>query len=489
MGVGLSVTSRAIFDGLLGQFQQKYEAVLRLEPREGKGPVPSGDPAKSGNTLRELLARKSRVFGWPLREGEPCGPSEILQLCHALLSNRGEATGMALSEEILAAWSGLDDRGRLKVMRGLLADFGPDVSALERAIADYGASATAENLRRLHEASEPRRQELIRRLNLARNGIVTLVDMRRQLQDFMKEDAGLAVLDADFLHLFSSWFNRGFLMLRRIDWSTPASILEKIIRYEAVHEIRDWEDLRRRLEPEDRRCFAFFHPQLPEEPLIFVEIALTREISADIAALLADRSAFVPAAEATAAVFYSISNCQPGLKGVSFGNFLIKQVVEELRRDLPNLKTFVTLSPVPGLAGWLSRNGYLADKAGEGEAGIEPETLLTGAFRYFFAGRTANGRHVDPVARFHLGNGARLERILLEADRSQKGVRQSFAVMVNYLYKPDEIEANHEAYVERGEVAASRDLQRHWRAIRQQAGKARPGAGGNRTDSNAGSRG
>ena len=412
--------------------------------------------------LKGLSARGSQLFGRPARFERRRAPAEMLKLCQALLSTRGEATGMALAEDILAAWAELDEAGRREVMQALLVDFGPDLTVLDGVVAEYRAGATPEILGRLHEASEPRRQELIRRLNLARNGIVALVDMRRQLQEFRKGDQTLAVVDMDFLHLFGSWFNRGFLELRSIDWSTPANILEKIIRYEAVHQIKDWGDLRRRLEPEDRRCFAFFHPQLADEPLIFVEIALTKEIPASVSELLADQRLTVSAGEATTAVFYSISNCQAGLKGVSFGNFLIKQVVEELRRDLPNIRSFVTLSPVPGLAGWLRDGRHAVGAAGTG--GRDQEALMAGALDYFFSGRAADGRHADPVARFHLGNGARLERIILEADGSHKGLQQSHGVMVNYLYKLDDIVANHEAYVQRGEVVASQELIRRWQA-------------------------
>lgn len=429
--------------------------------------------------LKSVLARGSLVFGWPSRIDERHNPQAVLKLCSILLSSRGEATGMALAEEILSIWSLLGQDERLEIMHALLVDFGPDISLLEKTIADYRSNPTFENLSKLHMASEPRRQELIRRLNLARNGVATLVDMREQLQDFIRNHKELTVVDADFLHLFSSWFNRGFLILRRIDWSTPANILEKIIRYEAVHEIKDWKDLRQRLEPEDRRCYAFFHPQLPDEPLIFVEIALTEEISASISHLLADQRELIPAGEANTAVFYSISNCQAGLRGVSFGNFLIKQVVEELQRDLPNLKTFVTLSPVPGLAAWLSDHGHPAEMGN-----TTRDRLMAGTLEYFFSGKKADGRHCDPVARFHLGNGARLERIVMEADRSERSMRQSFGVMVNYLYKPDEIEANHEAYVQHGDVAASRELQRLWQSARSQN---KLGATGNRAGHIAGS--
>jgi malonyl-CoA decarboxylase len=273
------------------------------------------------------------------------------------------------------------------------------------------------------------------------------------------------------VHLLSSWFNRGFLVLRRIDWSTPANILEQIIRYEAVHEIRDWNDLRRRIDPADRRCYAFFHPALVDEPLIFVEVALTEQIPGAIAPLLAEDRKPVPVDRARTAVFYSISNTQRGLGGISFGNFLIKQVVEELRRELPKLENFVTLSPVPGFTKWLKQAddvpvteeerallarldepGWFdnAELASQLRALVEPL-----AAHYFLKARTPKGRLIDSVARFHLGNGARLERIDWLGDLSPKGLRESASVMVNYLYRLEDIEKNHEAYANQGEVAAS----------------------------------
>ena len=284
-------------------------------------------------------------------------------------------------------------------------------------------------------------------------------------------------MDDDFAHLLGSWFNRGFLVLRRIDWSTPADILERIIRYEAVHAISDWGELRRRVQPADRRCFAFFHPSLVDEPLIFVEVALTREIPASIQDLLADGREVLAPEQATTAVFYSISNCQPGLKGVSFGSFLIKQVVEELSRDLPGLETFVTLSPAPGFGAWLDR--ALDDpsvgvdpaplrvlrQGGEppppaAVEGLRPALLSLGA-AYFLNAKTASGRPLDPVARFHLGNGARLERLNWPGDTSPKGLREAAGLMVNYLYDLRHIEANHEAYANDGVVVAADAVRRH----------------------------
>ena len=317
--------------------------------------------------------------------------------------------------------------------------------------------------------------------------------MRGQLLDVLSRREDLAAVDSDFEHLFSSWFNRGFLVMRRIDWSTPAVILEKIIRYEAVHQIRDWDDLRARIDPPDRRCYAFFHPALIDEPLIFVEVALTRDIPRGIAPILATKREPLDPERATTAVFYSISNCQRGLAGVSFGSFLIKQVVAEVGREMPRLSTFVTLSPVPNFAAWLTRAARAAPRPRfrrrtarrsprstatnwwESQGAIEQmrEPMLRAAATYFMTGRTASGAPIDPVARFHLGNGARLERLDWPADLSDRGRKQSYGLMVNYLYDLGDIEKNHEAYAESRAVIAAgpiRKLARPARDLVQAAG-------------------
>src|SRR6186713_1502458 len=282
------------------------------------------------------------------RRGDGAARSESLaELCEELLTGRGEASGAALAGEILAKYAELTTGPRIAFFEALANRYGPDRQRLDAAIAAWQTAPSDKAAAEVHAAAEPRRQELLRRLNLAPGGTAALVRMREQLIDAMDHRDDLGVVDADFVHLFSSWFNRGFLVLRRIDWSTPASILEKIIRYEAVHAIRDWDDLRRRIDSPDRRCYAFFHPALVDEPLIFVEVALTREIPASIEPILAVKRDALEPDKATTATFYSISNCQRGLAGVSFGNFLIKQVVEEISRELPLLSTYVTLSPVP----------------------------------------------------------------------------------------------------------------------------------------------
>jgi malonyl-CoA decarboxylase len=321
---------------------------------------------------------------------------------------------------------------------------------------------------------------LLRRLNLAPGGTAALVRMREQLMDALDHRDDLKAVDADFVHLFSSWFNRGFLVLRRIDWSTPAMILEKIIRYEAVHRIRSWDDLRRRIDPSDRRCYAFFHPALVDEPLIFVEVALSREIPDAIAPILSVQRDTVDTDRVTTATFYSISNCQRGLAGVSFGNFLIKQVVQEISRENARLRTFVTLSPVPDFSRWLDRERKADDSKAlspEDRTALEGldrqgwwqlpearepmhEPLLRAAAWYFLNAKNRRGQPADSVARFHLGNGARLERLNWLGDGSENGLGQSYGLMVNYLYDLDDIEKNHEAYAEARKVVASNAVRR-----------------------------
>ncbi|WP_291685186.1 malonyl-CoA decarboxylase [Bradyrhizobium sp.] len=403
-------------------------------------------------------------------EAKPDG-AELIALCEALLSGRGEASGTAMAREVLDRYHTLDDAERLAFFETLTSDFGPDREKLAEAIESWRAQPSDEDASDLHFASEPRRQELIRRLNRAPGGTSELVAMRADLLRLMNGHRDLAALDRDVVHLLSSWFNRGFLVLRRIDWSTPANILEQIIRYEAVHEIHDWNDLRRRIDPADRRCYAFFHPALVDEPLIFVEVALTEQIPGAIAPLLAADRQPVPVERARTAVFYSISNTQRGLGGISFGSFLIKQVVEELRRELPKLENFVTLSPVPGFVQWLKQANDVPVSDDERtllenldkpdwfkDAELEPQlraVLEPLAAHYFLKARTPKGRLIDSVARFHLGNGARLERINWLGDVSQKGLRESAGIMVNYLYRIEDIEKNHEAYANQGEVIAS----------------------------------
>ena len=438
--------------------------------------------------LLQAISDRGRALVERTRGRRTAGPERsesLVDMCEELVSVRGEASGTALARDVLAHFAELTTGPRIAFFEALAHRFGPDEARIGRAVEAWRNAPSDAAAAELHHAAEPRRQELLRRLNLAPGGTKALVRMREKLMDAMDHREDLAAVDADFLHLFSSWFNRGFLVLRRIDWSTPANILEKIIHYEAVHEIDDWRDLRARIDPPDRRTYAFFHPALVDEPLIFVEVALTREIADAIPPILTAKRETIPAERATTAVFYSICNCQRGLAGVSFGSFLIKQVAAEISRELPRLSTFTTLSPTPGFAAWLKRQlaqdsppalaaedrAVLTAVATPGWAN-DPvaaerlrEPLMRAAATYFLTARTRTRAPVDPVARFHLGNGARLERINWMGDPSPKGLAQSFGIMVNYLYDLDDIEKNHEAYAGSRTIVASNAVKKLARPI------------------------
>ncbi|MBW4709822.1 malonyl-CoA decarboxylase [Roseobacter sp. YSTF-M11] len=362
------------------------------------------------------------------------------------------------------ALEGMDETALSDTFRTIAAEFGPDQAGLETAIHAFDAADPA-SARALHRASEPRTQELLRRLNQAPGGTRSLVRLRARLLKIAKSDPVLRALDGDFHHLFSSWFNRGFLDLRRIEWSTSAEVLERIIDYEAVHAIQDWHDLKSRVSSDDRRLYAFFHPALQDDPLIFVEVALSGEIPTSIDSILSPDRVVTRSKDATTAVFYSISNCQPGLKGVSFGNFLIKQVVEDLSRELPDIATFVTLSPVPRLRAWVRHQrinpsdeemprqvAETLQKLDPDQAKPTDDDALMLAAHYLVHAKTQKGQPLDPVARFHLGNGARLQAIHANADQSLRGQENAWGVMVNYLYDRRDIARNQEDFATTGEV-------------------------------------
>ncbi|MGA7104364.1 MAG: malonyl-CoA decarboxylase [Candidatus Deferrimicrobiaceae bacterium] len=436
--------------------------------------------------LRNLFRSFSENVGGLLDRLGPAktGKKDILPLAETLLSGRGEASDVAVARQFLTAYDGLTEGAVLSFLTLLDRQFGPDQARLDQALSNLRDKPTAKAAREMYEAAEPKRLELFRRINLAPGGTKGLLQMREDVLRNLSAHAELASVDEDFKHLFASWFNPGFLVLRRLDWTTPANILEKIIRYEAVHEIANWDDLRRRLEPADRRCFAFFHPTMEDEPLIFVAVALTSDVPEAIAPLLADHRNPIPAGDAACAVFYSISNCQVGLKGVPLGDFLIKQVVEELKQELPSLKTFVTLSPVPDFMRWLTqeRGKEASDHVAEGDkpllalldrpdwhldedaANSLKSVLFPAVAAYLLVVRTESGKPIDPVARFHLSNGARLERIHWLSDLTPKGLRQNAGFMVNYLYELDRIERNREAFDQHGEIASSHAVRKHLRS-------------------------
>jgi malonyl-CoA decarboxylase len=425
------------------------------------------------SVINDLLASIADTRLFERRKPRRTSRSDIRGMIEALLTVRGEASASERAAEFLRTYRDLDSAGRTFVFRTLAADYGANAAALRAAAESYLAAPGETTAKALERAAEPRRVEVFRRLNVVKGGTQALVAMRLELMERLANHPDLWTVDDDLRRLFNAWFNRGFLVLREIDWHTSAAILEKIIRYEAVHAITDWEELRRRIDVPDRRLFGFFHPRLGDEPLIFVEVALTTETPGAIGPILAkDRTPIDPRA-ATTAVFYSISNCQDGLRGISFGSFLIKQVAEDLARELPNLRAFVTLSPVPGFASWLRDEAArapdatgpaiaallagapadaVADPALAREAG---EALLPLAAHYLLAVKDGHGRPADPVARFHLGNGARLEAVHAGADTSSRGLAASFGIMVNYRYVLADVEKNHEAFANEGTISAA----------------------------------
>ncbi|MEG3181298.1 malonyl-CoA decarboxylase [Sphingomonas sp. LT1P40] len=389
----------------------------------------------------------------------PLARSRVETLCGMasdLISNRGEASGVAIATDFLRLYDAADRQERADFFLALSRDFNPDRATLSAAWERFQTEGWDAHPA-LASAIEAPRQELFRRLNLAPGGTAALVGMRADMLA-MRDQPGVALAEADLAHLLQSWFNRGFLSMRAINWSSPANLLERVIRYEAVHDISDWTDLRSRLDPPDRRCYAFFHPAIPDDPLIFVEVALTHGIPDSIQALLASDRVPLASADATTAVFYSISNCQPGLRGISFGHFLIKQVATDLKREIPTLECFVTLSPIPGFMKWLRiHDATLAEQAGEYPE-RHRDRLLAHAIHYFVEAKNDEDRPVDPVARFHLGNGAWLEQLNWMGDSSAKGLRQSAGMMVNYLYDLPAIEELHERFANHGSIATGKPM-------------------------------
>tara|TARA_Y100000385_G_scaffold280336_1_gene331325 strand:- start:1014 stop:2345 length:1332 start_codon:yes stop_codon:yes gene_type:complete len=408
------------------------------------------------NAGRDILARR--------RQATAQAPSEdLLTKCRQLLHHRGEASGLALACEVMADYQALDLPNKIIFFEALARDFGSDSDAILAAADRYKADPSSQNLADLSRVTEASRVKLFRRMNMAPNATPLLVKMRGTLLSLLSEHSDLKPVDTDLKHQFVSWFNRGFLELRVIDWNSPAAVLEKIIEYESVHAIQGWDDLRSRLR-DNRMCFAFFHPAMPDDPLVFVEVALTAGVPSAIAPLIDKTAEPTDERAVDTVVFYSISNCHPGLAGVSFGNFLIKQVVEEVGKRYPKTKRYVTLSPVPGFCRWLTAQKAHADldelralAKDQGRDTTDPlwESMVRLCAQYLSSTRD-NNLAIDPVARFHLGNGASLHAIHWAADVSEKGLDQSIGIMVNYLYDLSSIEENHDAYFDQGEIAMSR---------------------------------
>jgi malonyl-CoA decarboxylase len=428
---------------------------------------------------RSAFGKLAEFFGLSQRrdKASPGGTArKAISLCRALLSARGEVSGSRLAGEALVAYQALEAPARGEFFDSLAMEFSPNPEEVGRAGDAYRREPSPKNLARLQRVVEPPRQELFRRLNMAGGGTPVLVAMRSELLRGAAQNPPWEPIAADLAHLLTSWFNRGFLTLQRIDWRTSATILEKLIKYEAVHEIQGWNDLHRRLEA-DRRCYGFFHPALPDEPIIFIEVALTRGMSEKVQPLLDPDSPVLSPESADCAMFYSITNCQEGLRGVPFGSFLIKQVVEDLGGEFPRLRKFATVSPVPRFRDWVARNlpTLEQDLQYSGLAGVvarlgEPEwfedkklcaelrkNLVPVCAYYLLHAKQGKEPH-DPVARFHLRNGARLERINWLGDTSATGMQRSAGLMTNYVYRLPDLEQNHEAYTREYKIAASYEV-------------------------------
>jgi len=382
----------------------------------------------------------------------------IEKLCQDLVSERGQASGTAIAREISNRYAAFGPAERLRFFQSLLGkDWLVDPELVVGLAGQYQDKPDATELAKLVVAVEPRRLELFRRINTGVRGTEALVKMRQDLLTLLPQHPRLDPINGDLVHLFSSWFNRGFLELRRIDWRTPALVLEKLMAHESVHEIHGWPDLRRRLE-RDRRCFAFFHAALPDEPLIFLEVALTRGIARSIQPLIEVSTEPGDPRKADTAVFYSISNCLDGLRHISFGAFLIKQVVHELQNEELHLKNFVTLSPIPYFRQWLETQPSAPRNLPKGPPSEALRPVLLHWCARYLTTRRPDGRAFDPVTALHLRNGASIEHINWWGDVSEKGIRQSLGLMVNYAYTPARIERNHEQYVKEGRFAMSEDV-------------------------------
>ena len=416
------------------------------------------------NAGKGILARRRRAVA-------QAASGDLLAKCRQLLHHRGEASGLALACEVIADYQALDETNQLLFFQSLARNFDVVSADIISAAEQYKAKPSPAHLSALTKRVEAPRIKLFRRMNMAPGATAVLVEMRGSLLNWLPQHPHLEPVGSDLKHLFVSWFNRGFLELRLIDWNSPAAVLERIIQYESVHEIQGWGALRSRLR-ENRMCFAFFHPALPDDPLVFVEVALTAGIPNAIAPLIDKTDEPAKDSDLDTVVFYSISNCHPGLSGVSFGNFLIKQVVEEVGKRHSKAKRYVTLSPVPGFCQWLDKQQERLDVdlheirstarvEGTEAAHTTQQQMLALCAQYLVKQRGRSNHAADPVARFHLGNGASLHAIHWAADLSEKGLHQSAGLMVNYLYDTSSIEENHDAYFDQGEIAVSRQVAKH----------------------------
>ena len=383
---------------------------------------------------------------------------DIKKATESVMSTTGEVSSIAFAGHLLDLIEAETEDGLDEYLSYLLKEYDIDTDSLLKNVEAYSRDKNSTNLGLIGNSSEPRWIELFRRLNATPGGTHRLIKLRERIKILLNDGREhLKTLDAGLLKLFKYWFNSSFLVLEKIDWSTPANVLEKIIEYEAVHEINSWDDLRARLAPNDRQCFAFFHPLIPEDPLIFVEVALTNGIPESIESVIKIDRDEIEYNKINTAVFYSISNCQDGLAGISFGNFLIKKVAHKLKQEISEIDKFVTLSPVPGLMRWMENHAPVTYENCINKIN-DDENLLKKTFLYLTESNREDNLPNDPVARFHLGNGAILHKINLHGDQSKKGMAQSHGVMINYLYDLDIVEKNHELFFKNKEVVLSGEM-------------------------------
>ena len=381
--------------------------------------------------------------------------NDINKAVESVMSTSGEVSSMVYAEHLLNLMEEQDDKSLIKFLKTLLSNYDIDTKKLLKDVKIYSSEKNEQNLKKIRSSSEPKWIELFRRLNSTTNGTFRLVKLRERIRALKEPE--LKTFDSGLLNLFKYWFNPSFLVLEKIDWETPANILEKIIEYEAVHEINSWDDLRARLAPSDRQCFAFFHPLIPNDPLIFVEVALCLDIPKSIQEVIKIDREEIDVEDANTAIFYSISNCHNGLLGISFGNFLIKKVAKNLKRELPALDQFQTLSPLPSLMKWMEEYAPITFERCS-DKNCSDDELMKQSIRYLTESDRTDGMPNDPVARFHVGNGASLERINLHADPSEKGQLQSYGIMANYLYDLDVVEENHELFFKNKIVPISNQI-------------------------------
>ena len=401
----------------------------------------------------------------------------LLELCDDLISYKGVASGIAIAREISEIYLSLSKEDKKKFFIAVDEKFKPNLEAAEKKSLEFIKNKNTNTLKELSSLAEGNRQEFIRRMNMAPNGTAFLVSMREDLLRFVLEDSSLSNLDEDFRHLFRSWFNPGFLRLERITWDTKAAVLERIISYEKVHKIKDMTDLKRRLD-EDRRFYAYFHPVLPDEPLIFVQVAFTQGLASSVQDIIKPMTPNQPKADT--ATFYSISNCQQGLTSVTLGNFLIKRVVYEIQQENPKIKHFGTLSPLPGFAEWVNyveenklrsilgsedyeKVKFLRSteiKIGDPRI-IEHKKIIKKLAVHYLIKEKVNDKPVNAVTRFHLGNGASIENIVINGNISDYGYNESFGIMVNYIYHLDKLEKIHEEYISNHQISYSDKIKKY----------------------------